>query len=130
MADDSAFDFDSVYVHLKDNLDARHLPVDENFWANIEERSDLDEGRLVMLLRFTEDWPTWEIHPEGDEIVYQLSGAMDFLLENEAGEVSTVELRGRSAVIVPRGQWHRALVREPSEALFVTPGKGTRNRPA
>ena len=31
-------------------------------------------------------------------------------------------------VIVPRGVWHTARVREPTQMLFVTPGEGTENR--
>jgi len=40
-----------------------------------------------------------------------------------------ITLRGRGACIVPRGQWHRAVVHEPSELLHVTRGAGTRHRP-
>ena len=63
----------------------------------------------------------------GDELVVQISGAMDFVLQLPEGE-STVPLRGRAAVIVPRGVWHTARVLEPSEAIFVTRGDGTQHR--
>ena len=54
---------------------------------------------------------------------------MDFELERANGERYIVTLRGRAAVVVPRGEWHTARVLEPSEAVFVTRGDGTQHRP-
>jgi hypothetical protein len=50
------------------------------------------------------------------------------VLAEEHGE-RVVELRGRRACLVPRGVWHRGIVRAPSDAVFVTRGKGTEHRP-
>jgi len=33
-----------------------------------------------------------------------------------------------SFVIVPRGTWHTATVRKPTQMMFVTPGQDTDNR--
>jgi hypothetical protein len=41
----------------------------------------------------------------------------------------TVELRDRSAAVVPRGVWHTANVLAASEALHITRGAGTAHRP-
>jgi mannose-6-phosphate isomerase-like protein (cupin superfamily) len=76
----------------------------------------------------TADWPHWEMHPAGDEIVYQLSGAMDLVLDETSGE-RVVSLQPHRGCIVPRGVWHRGLLRAPGEALFITRGKGTKHRP-
>lgn len=79
-------------------------------------------------------WSHWEMHPEGDEVVYLLSGSVDMVLEmpNGAGAVSrrVVELRGRGAVVIPKGVWHTALVLEPGEFMSITRGAGTQHRPA
>ena len=83
---------------------------------------------MISAYRFTEHWTSWERHPAGDEVVVQLSGAMDLILEEADGE-RTVSLKGRAAVIVPRGVWHTAHVFEPSEAIFITRGEGTEHRP-
>ena len=91
-------------------------------------REDLKGGRLISAYRFTEHWTSWERHPAGEELVVQLSGAMDFILEDATGE-RTVSLKGRAAVVVPRGVWHTARVFEPSEAIFITRGDGTEHRP-
>jgi hypothetical protein len=125
----TAFDPLATFVHLPDGPAATLLELTPDFWQKLETRTDLHGGRLVSAYRFTEDWTSWERHPAGDELVVQLSGATDFVVETEAGERS-VSLRGRAALLVPRGAWHTARVLEPSEALFVTRGEGTEHRPA
>lgn len=120
------FDLASTYVKLDDDGSGRAVPVDESFWAEIDSRPEFSHGRLVMTFRFERDWPTWEIHPAGAEIVTLLSGAMDLVLALPGGD-ATVPLRDRATCLVPAGTWHTARVLEPSEALFVTPCAGTRN---
>ena len=123
-----AFDLNDSYVHLADGPSATPLEVGPDFWEKLGARSDLGEGRLVCAFRFSEDWTSWEVHPAGDEIVILLSGAIDLVLDEPGGE-RIVPLRGRGAFIVPQGVWHTARVHEPSEALHITRGAGTENRP-
>jgi mannose-6-phosphate isomerase-like protein (cupin superfamily) len=122
-----AFDLMETYVHLTDGADARPVPVGPDFWATIDRRSDLDGGRLVLLFHAEKDWDSWEMHPAGDEIVMLLSGDADLVLDGPAGE-RVVPLRGRQAVIVPRGVWHRAIVHAPCDTLHITRGDGTQHR--
>jgi hypothetical protein len=124
----TVFDPLTTFVHLPDGPDATLLQVTPDFWQKLAVRTDLEAGRLVSAYRFESDWPSWERHPAGDEIVVQLAGAMDFVVE-EAGGERTVALRGRAALLVPRGAWHTARVLAPSEAIFVTRGEGTEHRP-
>ena len=86
------------------------------------------EGRLAFAYRFERNTTTWEQHPQGEELVYVLSGAVDFVLGLSDGE-KVVELCGGKAYIVPRGVWHRQVVRASREIFFVTAGKGTQHRP-
>lgn len=122
------FDLQTTYVHLEDGGAARHIPVAEDFWARIGERTDLHTGRLVTAFRMTDDWDHWEMHPAGDELVVLLSGSIDFRLQNWEGE-RTVELRGRGAYLIPRGTWHVARLHEPCEMVVITAGAGTQVRP-
>jgi mannose-6-phosphate isomerase-like protein (cupin superfamily) len=69
----------------------------------------------------------WEIHPEGDELLYLLTGVVDVVLDEPAGE-RAFELRGGQACVVARGVWHRLDLRQPSDLLFITPARGTRHR--
>jgi hypothetical protein len=123
----TAFDPLRSFVHLPDGPDATLLAVTPDFWQKLAQRSDLHGGRLVGAYRFDQDWTSWERHPAGDELVLQLSGAMDFIVDDGEREQS-VPLRGRAALLVPRGLWHTARVLEPSEAIFVTRGEGTEHR--
>jgi mannose-6-phosphate isomerase-like protein (cupin superfamily) len=129
MSEPEAFDLADTYVHLTDGPSASPVAVDAGFWSQLRERAELQGGRLVVMTREVEDWPSWEMHPAGDEVVCLLSGAVDLVLQLGSGE-RRVPLRGRGAVIVPQGVWHRTLVREPGDMLFITRGAGTEHRPA
>ena len=125
----TSFDPLSTFVQLADDGRATTLDVTPTFWQMLRTREDLQGGILVSSYRFTKDWSTWERHPNGDELVIQTEGSVDFVLEEAAGE-RTIALRGRAALVVPRNVWHTARVREPSIGIFVTRGAGTENRPA
>jgi mannose-6-phosphate isomerase-like protein (cupin superfamily) len=70
----------------------------------------------------------WEMHPKGDELLYLLTGVLDVVLDEPGGERS-FGLRGGQACLVPHGVWHRLILRQPSDLLFITPAHGTRHRP-
>ena len=121
------FDLDETYIHL-DLPNATELAVGPDFWETIDQRTELSRGYLMMVGPMDATWTSWERHPAGEEIVYLLSGSVDFVLDLPGGE-QTVELRGRACCIVPRNTWHRAIVHEAGDMLFVTPGEGTSHRP-
>ncbi len=123
----AVFDPLATFVVLPDGPDATLLDVTPDFWQTLATRADLQGGRLISAYRFTENWTSWERHPAGDELVIQLCGAMELILDEEDGE-RTVSLKGRAAVVVPRGVWHTARVFEPTEAIFITRGAGTEHR--
>jgi mannose-6-phosphate isomerase-like protein (cupin superfamily) len=127
------FDLSSTYVHLGLGATADPLPDFEfspeylsAYGARTE--ADGDDGRLVLYDRQDASWETWERHPAGEEVVVLVSGRVDLLQEVD-GEVHKVELTPGMAVINPRNVWHTADVHEPGQALFITPGRGTENRP-
>lgn len=125
---DTTFDLTTTYAQLDDGPTTRPVEVDERFWATIADRSELEGGRLVMVMRYTDDWDSWEMHPAGDELVYALDGAVDLILDEEDGE-RVVQLRTRTGCVVPRGVWHRGVVHTPGDVLHITRGEGTRHRP-
>ena len=125
----AALDPQQHYVRLAADGSTRVLQVGEAFWRLPAAALDsIGESWVISEFECSEDWPNWEMHPNADEFVYLLSGAAELLLE-ESGGVRAVPLRGRAAVVVPRGLWHTARVLEPSEAIFVTRGEGTEHRP-
>jgi mannose-6-phosphate isomerase-like protein (cupin superfamily) len=59
-----------------------------------------------------------EMHPEADEVLFLVSGALDVVLE-EAGVERAVAVEAGQAVIVPRGVWHRIILRQPGRVPFI-----------
>ena len=87
------------------------------------------DGRLVSLYRFEEDWESWEMHPEGDEVVLCIEGRMTLHQEHPDGSTGTVDLGPGDYAINPPGTWHTADVTGSATALFITVGEGTTHRP-
>lgn len=85
------------------------------------------QHQLVSLHTFTEDWPTWERHPAGDELVMLLSGAVTLIVQTESGEQSLQLEKPNHYVVVPKNCWHTMKTRTRSSMLFITPGEGTEN---
>jgi mannose-6-phosphate isomerase-like protein (cupin superfamily) len=124
------FDPSETYIHLTLGGSAERLPGGERFWSMPEPELDrFGHGWLVSEFECSSDWSNWEMHPDGDEFVYLLSGEAVLLLKQPAGFIE-VPLSGRAAVVVPRGVWHTAKVSQPSRMLFVTMGHGTQHQPA
>src|SRR5580658_4834329 len=74
-----------------------------------------------------------EVHPDGDEFLYIVNGAMELILddgdERAVGVETKVLLRSGDAYVVPRGVWHRLEPIEPSYLVHVTPGPNGSYRP-
>ncbi len=127
-----AYDLEKTPFHL--NGDGVHPVADFHYDGPSFERyvstlcSDDDPGRLVMIETTPTDWPAWERHTLGDEIVFVLEGRGEFIHETADGEVRLPVGPG-SALINPRGMWHTADVVEPIRAIYMTPCPGTEHRP-
>jgi len=123
-----AFTLDSIYVNLRPDDSATTLKIGPRFWATVEKRTDLNSGRLVGTTLQKKDWPIWERHPGGDEILILLSGELEMVLETRTG-IRKTRLKAGQTFVVPRDTWHRALVKKPGKLMFITPGAGTEHRP-
>lgn len=102
-----------------------------DWYLGYGERHDGDgaEGRLVALHRFTESWPSWEMHPLGDEVVLCTAGRMTLIQEFPDGSTAVVTLGAGEYVINPPGVWHTADIDGEATAVFITAGLGTEHRP-
>ena len=69
-----------------------------------------------------------EMHPDGDEFIYLLSGRFDLIAGEDGAETVTPMAPGQ-AVIIPKGVWHRLEIREPCHIVVMTPGPGGEHRP-
>ena len=87
-----------------------------------------DMAYLVGVYRFEADWPHWEMHPQGHEVLVILEGRLEMTLE-EHGVRRTIDAGAGETMIVPPGAWHIARIIEPGRLLGVTYGDGTQHRP-
>lgn len=125
--DDSGFSLSSTFVHLAISGKASKLEVGTDFFQSFRSREDLQNGRLMGALDISEGSSHWEMHPDGDEILYLLSGPMDVELEDR-NEKRCIRLSGMTGCVVPCSIWHRTVVHQPGKMIFITPGKGTQHR--
>jgi mannose-6-phosphate isomerase-like protein (cupin superfamily) len=74
-----------------------------------------------------------EVHPDGDELLYLVSGVVEVVLDDgdqqTVGTETSVVLGAGDAFVVPRGVWHQVLVIEPAYFVHVTPGPRGAARP-
>ena len=129
----SAARLDERPVHLGPG--ARIVPqppfTGVEWYAGYGARHDRDgaEGRLVSMHRFTGSWDSWEMHPQGDELVLCVEGAMTLHQEHVDGTTGSVTIAAGEYAINPPGTWHTADIDGEATALFITSGLGTENRP-
>ena len=117
-------DLTDTYLLLDAGPGLSMIPVDEDFWATIHERTDLDDGRLVMASSMTADWSGWEMHPDGDEVILITEG--EVRVHTDPG--TPVVVRAPNLVIMPAGTWHTMDVIEPARVVTITWGAGTQHR--
>ena len=122
----NAFDLEQVYLSLNRSGSAVELPG-----ADFMERlvhSPADMAYLVSITHQDADWPHWERHPKGDEVLVMLEGRLELVLDVDGVE-SCCPFSAGQTVVVPAGAWHRARVLEPGRMLALTYGEGTDHRP-
>ncbi len=115
-------------VVFRPTLEATVKTATPGFYAELDQAFNGFSGCvLVSQHDFSEPWPEWEMHPHGDEMVYLLSGDVDFVLWTGGGERIVRLSTPGHYVVVPKGVWHCARPRSLTRALFITPGEGTRH---
>lgn len=104
---------------------------DMSWYGGYAERhaDDGAEGRLVALHSFDAPWDSWEMHPNGSEVVLCLDGAITLHQEHPDGSTDTVALTAGQYTVNAPGVWHTADVDGSATALFITAGLGTEHRP-
>jgi mannose-6-phosphate isomerase-like protein (cupin superfamily) len=121
-------DLKTTFVVLHASKSAVPVAVAPSLYEELDRRFKGFKGRsLVALHRFTGNWPSWERHPAGDEIVCLLSGRASFVLRRRGGNKVIRLQKSGAFVIVPKGIWHTARISTPTRMLFITPGAGTQN---
>lgn len=103
--------------------------ISQNFYAELdEEYGSFKDHILIQQFSFSEAWPTWEMHPEGDEMVFLIAGDTDLVLSEKDGSETVIRVTTPGEyVVVPKGTWHTARPHAATTMLFITPGEGTLN---
>ena len=88
----------------------------------------LCDGLMVGIADMDRDPPHGgELHPDGDELIYVISGKVRVVGESAPHE--SCELGPGGACIVSKGEWHRVSILEPTRLLHITPGPQGDHRP-
>lgn len=99
--------------------------------APVEQRPgppSICDGLTVGIAEMTRDPPhNGERHPDGDELIYIISGRVQVL--GDSAPNVPCELGPGQMCIVPRGEWHRVHLLEPTRLLYITPGPHGEHRP-
>ncbi len=118
----------SNFVVLNDKFQANTIEVTQDLYRRFDEEYKEFAGHLLISsYAFDDDWPTWEVHPAGDEFVILVSGDADLVLAGANGDETIRMTEPGTFVIVPRDTWHTARIRRHTVMMFITPGEGTIN---
>lgn len=124
------FKLSSTFVHLRDGGDAEQIKLTPAFWRGSPAGKEKHD-RVLGVFEFKSDADLHssmqEMHPEADEVIYLVAGAIELVLDEPDGE-RTVTIETGEASIVPRGVWHRLVMRRPGKLLFVNSRTGMRGR--
>ena len=86
------------------------------------------DGMTVGIVTLERDPPHGgEVHPDGDEILYVISGGLKVTSDSNPGEA--LHLGPGDACIVEKGEWHQVQVLEKTQLLHISPGPNGDHRP-
>ncbi len=118
----------TTFSVLSPDMAIENIDVTPDVYEQLEQRfNGFRSHVLIASHSFTESWPTWEKHPNGDELVTLVSGRADFVLRTDEGDRAVTLSEPGEFVVVPRDTWHTAHISEPTVMIFITPGEGTEN---
>lgn len=124
--------FATNYLRLRADNTTESLPADDQFWPALISGRLGTFNREWLVSSYTNEgnWPTWECHPNGDEVVCLLAGTAEFVFDREGSEEVVVLSEAGAFVVVPKGVWHTLRDARQCQLLFITAGEGTLHRPA
>ena len=67
----------------------------------------------------------WEMHPAGDEVLLMLTGRLEVEYSDQSRHGAS-SLESGHGIVMPRGIWHRLVLREPGVLLALSAPQGTR----
>ena len=114
MARAKTFDPNSQTIAINRDLKAETMPAQADPAVPVD-------GYTFGVATMTENSPhDGEMHPDGDEVLYLVSGKVGVTLETDP--VQELEMQPGDGLVVPQGTWHRVDILEPSRIVYLTPG--------
>lgn len=113
-------------IVINPNKDAIIETENADLYQRLDAKFDgFRDHQLVSSYEFKENWPSWEIHPHGDEVIVLLAGSIEFVLLIDGTEHHKKLCNVGDFLIIPRNIWHTAKVQISCKVLFITPGEET-----
>lgn len=108
------------------------LDIHRDLSVSVRERKpgppDRIDGMTLGVVTMSQDAPhRGEVHPDGDEILYVISGKLR--VTGESDPSSPIEMGPGDACIVRSGEWHLVNVLETTQLIHITPGPNGDHRP-
>lgn len=114
------------FIVLSPDKKATIEPADGTLYERLDKKyTNFIGHELISGYEFEADWPSWEVHPHGDEIVLLLCGEVTFVFKDNSNETCITLSQQGQYLVVPKGVWHTARTQFKSKLLFITPGQGT-----
>ncbi len=122
------FSLTDVFVRLRPGGGMDLEPLTPSFWSG-DHATPGDRVVAVFEYASSDDLHSevLEVHPEGDELIVVLAGAIDLISESGGDEV-VVSLDAGQAAVVRRGTWHRLSMRAPGRLLSINVRSGMQSR--
>ena len=113
-------DLAQTFARLTSDGNIHAIPVTTAFWRGTGAAASGDRFVGIVDFSSSEDLhsSSQEVHPDGDELVVVLAGAIDVMIDDGTSE-STIALDVGHAAVVRRGMWHRLVMRQPGRLLFI-----------
>jgi mannose-6-phosphate isomerase-like protein (cupin superfamily) len=122
------FDLEKTYLFVDGAGGLETQDIGPNFWTEIAANPNAG-NTMISASQGRGDWPRWEMHPNGAEVLVILEGEPRVFLEHPDGRLERLATRAGATVVVPKGAWHRAECDHPYKILYITYGPGTTHRP-
>ena len=113
-------DLAQTFVRLTNDGGIDAVPLTTAFWRGKGAAASGDRFVGIVDFSSSEDLhsSSQEVHPDGDELIIVLAGAIDVMIDDGSSETA-IALDVGHAAVVPRGVWHRLVMREPGRLLFI-----------
>ena len=113
------------------DVSTTQIDIDRNLRMQPKQRTEGPPERMdgisVGIIEMSSSAPHGgEIHPDGDEFIYVISGSLRITSDSQS---ESVTLNAGQSCIIGANEWHKVDVLSPTKLLHMTPGPNGDHRP-